>query len=82
MGFPFIEEYIRKWLYSFVLVGCVYLSKENIHTSKVMYMIRKGRPYIWVPEKDFHNVVCFFVFFTNLLLFSFPLSDIQNKEGK
>ncbi|KAA0042493.1 hypothetical protein IC582_020962 [Cucumis melo] len=31
-------------------------SKENIHTSKVKYMIRKGRPYIWVPEKDFHNV--------------------------
>lgn len=31
-------------------------SKESIHTSKVMYMIRKGRPYIWVPEKDLHNV--------------------------
>ena len=22
-----------------------------------MYMVRKGRPYIWVPEKDLHNVV-------------------------
>lgn len=31
-------------------------SKEDIHTSKVMYVIRKGRPYIWVPEKDLHNV--------------------------
>ncbi|GMN57229.1 hypothetical protein TIFTF001_026340 [Ficus carica] len=31
-------------------------SKGNIHTSKVKYIIRKGKPYIWVPEKDLHNV--------------------------
>ncbi|XAR72024.1 hypothetical protein NMG60_11018513 [Bertholletia excelsa] len=31
-------------------------SKEDIYTSKVKYFIRKGKPYIWVPEKDLHNV--------------------------
>lgn len=31
-------------------------SKGDIYTSKVKYMIKKGRPYIWVPEKDLHNV--------------------------
>ncbi|EEF30080.1 conserved hypothetical protein [Ricinus communis] len=31
-------------------------SKEDIYTSKVKYIVKKGRPYIWVPEKDMHNV--------------------------
>lgn len=31
-------------------------SKEGIYTSKVKYIIRRGKPYIWVPEKDLHNV--------------------------
>ncbi|CAN1137765.1 hypothetical protein LINPERHAP2_LOCUS10262 [Linum perenne] len=31
-------------------------SKEDIFTSKVKYIIKKGRPFIWVPEKDMHNM--------------------------
>lgn len=31
-------------------------SKESIYTSKVKYMLKKGKPFIWVPEKDMHNV--------------------------
>ncbi|KDP44980.1 hypothetical protein JCGZ_01480 [Jatropha curcas] len=31
-------------------------SKEDIHTSKVKYIVKKGRPYVWVPEKDMHNM--------------------------
>ncbi|XP_062092688.1 uncharacterized protein LOC133798429 isoform X2 [Humulus lupulus] len=31
-------------------------SKEDIYTSKVKYILRKGKPYIWVPEKELHNV--------------------------
>ncbi|KAF7132090.1 hypothetical protein RHSIM_Rhsim09G0165500 [Rhododendron simsii] len=31
-------------------------SKDEIYTSKVKYFVKKGRPYIWVPEKDLHNV--------------------------
>ncbi|KAL3523801.1 hypothetical protein ACH5RR_016635 [Cinchona calisaya] len=31
-------------------------SKGEIYTSKVKYFVKKGRPYIWVPEKDLHNV--------------------------
>ncbi|KAJ4719860.1 FMN-binding split barrel [Melia azedarach] len=31
-------------------------SKEDIYTSKVKYILRRGKPYIWVPEKDLHNV--------------------------
>lgn len=31
-------------------------SKEEIYTSKVKYFLNKGKPYIWVPEKDLHNV--------------------------
>ncbi|CAA2958297.1 uncharacterized protein LOC111407548 isoform X1 [Olea europaea subsp. europaea] len=31
-------------------------SKEEIYTSKVKYLLRKENPYIWVPEKDLHNV--------------------------
>ncbi|RDY08015.1 hypothetical protein CR513_07801, partial [Mucuna pruriens] len=31
-------------------------SKGDIHTSKVKYIVRRGQPYLWVPENDFHNV--------------------------
>ncbi|XP_010253203.1 PREDICTED: uncharacterized protein LOC104594565 [Nelumbo nucifera] len=31
-------------------------SKEDIYTSKVKYLFKKGKPYIWVPENDLHNV--------------------------
>ncbi|KAK1378058.1 FMN-binding split barrel [Heracleum sosnowskyi] len=31
-------------------------SKGGIYTSKVKYFIKKGKPYLWVPEKDLHNV--------------------------
>ncbi|XP_058181747.1 uncharacterized protein LOC131300094 [Rhododendron vialii] len=31
-------------------------SKDEIYTSKVKYFVKKGRPYIWIPEKDLHNV--------------------------
>lgn len=31
-------------------------SKGNIHTSKVKYIVRRGHPYLWVPESDMHNV--------------------------
>ncbi|KAM7513558.1 hypothetical protein LguiA_003141 [Lonicera macranthoides] len=31
-------------------------SKEEIYTSKVKYFVKKGRPYIWVPEQELHNV--------------------------
>ncbi|XP_030492386.2 uncharacterized protein LOC115708297 [Cannabis sativa] len=31
-------------------------SKNDIYTSKVKYIVRKGKPYIWVPEKELHNV--------------------------
>nr|POE57373.1 hypothetical protein CFP56_47999 [Quercus suber] len=31
-------------------------SKEDIYTSKVKYILKRGKPYIWVPEKDLHNV--------------------------
>ncbi|PIA60227.1 hypothetical protein AQUCO_00300020v1 [Aquilegia coerulea] len=31
-------------------------SKGNIHSSKVSYFFRRGKPYLWVPEKDIHNV--------------------------
>ncbi|KAL0376948.1 UNVERIFIED_CONTAM: hypothetical protein Scaly_0812400 [Sesamum calycinum] len=31
-------------------------SKEEIYTSKVKYFVKKGKPYIWVPEKEMHNV--------------------------
>lgn len=35
-----------------------FLSKEDIYTSKVKYILKRGKPYIWVPEKELHNVVC------------------------
>ncbi|XVF75355.1 hypothetical protein PTKIN_Ptkin13bG0181700 [Pterospermum kingtungense] len=31
-------------------------SKENIYTSKVKYILKRGKPYIWIPEHDLHNV--------------------------
>ncbi|GMH10701.1 hypothetical protein Nepgr_012542 [Nepenthes gracilis] len=31
-------------------------SKQDIYASRVKYLIKKGKPYIWVPEKDLHNV--------------------------
>uniref|UniRef100_A0A7N0V464 FMN-binding split barrel n=1 Tax=Kalanchoe fedtschenkoi TaxID=63787 RepID=A0A7N0V464_KALFE len=31
-------------------------SKEEIHSSTVKYMFLKDKPFIWVPEDDFHNV--------------------------
>ncbi|CAK9136225.1 unnamed protein product [Ilex paraguariensis] len=31
-------------------------SKEEIYSSKVKYFVKKGKPYIWVPERDLHNV--------------------------
>lgn len=48
-----------------VWVGCVCHSrlgcdsKGDIHSSKVKYMVKRGKPYIWVPENDTHNVVSF-----------------------
>ncbi|KAL3838234.1 hypothetical protein ACJIZ3_022825 [Penstemon smallii] len=31
-------------------------SKEEIYSSNVKYFVKKGKPYIWVPENDLHNV--------------------------
>ncbi|CAB4270768.1 unnamed protein product [Prunus armeniaca] len=31
-------------------------SKEDIYRSKVKYICKRGKPYIWVPEKELHNV--------------------------
>lgn len=31
-------------------------SKEDVYTSKVKYILRRGKPYIWVPENDLHCV--------------------------
>ncbi|XP_061338369.1 uncharacterized protein LOC133285195 [Gastrolobium bilobum] len=31
-------------------------SKGDIHTSKVKYILKRGQPYLWVPENDLHNV--------------------------
>ncbi|CAM8920254.1 unnamed protein product [Rhodiola kirilowii] len=31
-------------------------SKEEIYSSRVKYMFKKDKPYIWVPEDDLHNV--------------------------
>ncbi|KAJ6850184.1 uncharacterized protein M6B38_266260 [Iris pallida] len=30
-------------------------SKHDIHTSRVHYIFKRGKPYIWVPEEDMHN---------------------------
>ncbi|KAF5199243.1 Fmn-binding split barrel [Thalictrum thalictroides] len=31
-------------------------SNREIHSSKVSYFLRRGKPYLWVPEDDIHNV--------------------------
>ncbi|EPS60454.1 hypothetical protein M569_14350 [Genlisea aurea] len=31
-------------------------SKGDIYSSKVKYFVCKGKPYIWLPEEDLHNV--------------------------
>lgn len=31
-------------------------SKGGIYSSKVEYILKKGKPYLWVNEKDMHNV--------------------------
>ncbi|GLT73646.1 hypothetical protein SLA2020_454890 [Shorea laevis] len=31
-------------------------SKEDIYSSKVKYILKRGKPYIWVPENELHNV--------------------------
>ncbi|CAN6472198.1 unnamed protein product [Victoria cruziana] len=29
---------------------------KDIHSSRVKYIFRKGKPYIWIPDSDLHNV--------------------------
>ncbi|KAM7270688.1 hypothetical protein ACFE04_029902 [Oxalis oulophora] len=31
-------------------------SKDDVFSSKVKYFVKKGKPYLWVPEKELHNV--------------------------
>ncbi|XP_042489993.1 uncharacterized protein LOC122069967 [Macadamia integrifolia] len=31
--------------------------KEEIHTSKIKYLFKKGKPYIRIPSNDLHNVI-------------------------
>ncbi|KAG9444937.1 hypothetical protein H6P81_016277 [Aristolochia fimbriata] len=31
-------------------------SKGDIHSSRVKYFFKRGKPYIWIPEGDLHNV--------------------------
>ncbi|KAI3877029.1 hypothetical protein MKX03_004166 [Papaver bracteatum] len=31
-------------------------SKEDIHTSRIMYFIKSGKPYLCVPQEDLHNL--------------------------
>ncbi|KAK4367301.1 hypothetical protein RND71_015181 [Anisodus tanguticus] len=31
-------------------------SKGEIYTSKVRYFVKRGKPYIWLPQNDIHNV--------------------------
>ncbi|PON56618.1 FMN-binding split barrel [Parasponia andersonii] len=31
-------------------------SKADIYTSEVKYILKRGKPYIWVSEKELHNV--------------------------
>ena len=42
--------------------GCLFTlySKEEIYSSKVKYFVKKGTPYIWIPEHDLHNVVWYY----------------------
>jgi len=39
-----------------------------IHTSKIKYVMRRGKPYLWVPESEPHNVVSFRSSFCYLVL--------------
>lgn len=43
----------------YLFICYVHVSKESIYTSKVKYILKKGKPYLWVNEKDMHNVVRF-----------------------
>ncbi|KAI3894400.1 hypothetical protein MKW92_047771 [Papaver armeniacum] len=31
-------------------------SKEEIHTSRIMYFLKRGKPYLCVPQDDLHNL--------------------------
>ncbi|KAL5716664.1 hypothetical protein ACHQM5_009798 [Ranunculus cassubicifolius] len=31
-------------------------SKEDIHSSKIKYFFKRGKPYVWVPKNDNHNL--------------------------
>ncbi|KAI3885961.1 hypothetical protein MKX03_002720 [Papaver bracteatum] len=31
-------------------------SKEDIHTSRIMYFLKSGKPYLCVPQEDLHNL--------------------------
>ncbi|KAI3889299.1 hypothetical protein MKX03_037893 [Papaver bracteatum] len=31
-------------------------SKEDIHTSRIMYFLKSGKPYLCVPREDLHNL--------------------------
>ncbi|XP_058099171.1 uncharacterized protein LOC131243681 isoform X2 [Magnolia sinica] len=31
-------------------------SREEIHSSRVKYLLKRGKPYIWIQEDDLHNV--------------------------
>ncbi|XP_027916130.1 uncharacterized protein LOC114175574 [Vigna unguiculata] len=42
---------MSKWDYI-----CAVRGKGSTHTSKVNYIVRRGQPYLWVPENDMHNV--------------------------
>jgi hypothetical protein len=42
-----------------LFIWCVHVSKGGIYSSKVEYILKKGKPYLWVNEKDMHNVVMF-----------------------
>lgn len=49
----YIHTYVAHWC---LFIWWVF-SKEEIYTSRVKYFVKKGRPYLWVPEKELHNVV-------------------------
>lgn len=51
----FLERMTDGW--SRLVVDCCN-SKDDIYSSKVHYMIMRGKPYLWVQEGDVHNMVC------------------------
>ncbi|WMV33382.1 hypothetical protein MTR67_026767 [Solanum verrucosum] len=55
-------------------------SKGEIYTSKVRYFVRRGKPYIWVPENDMHNVGATLVFKAPLIPFH-PDSPLNAQAG-